>query len=779
MSPSANAIDTSAAATAVGGEVDITNKEYGCSFHHVHMYVDSLRELDYYKLVEKKLAELSKRECVSPFSGPKRFLDNDKLMQCLNKGTTSWSEIIQNSSLKEENADDFVSAGKDIVEQLIVGLGWRVTAQYTGTKTRTVMVTSEDPLGVKMVVTAPSNKEDLDLIIENAGKKNEASSAMSKLLFENDNEKFAHFSIKELARFYRANSGRMGIATLAFELSSLEAMAATKHRYQTLHPLLYKSFNKYATDEENNINSVDDSITTCNIGILESFAYYVNNKDDPNARPDSGTCLRFVQRNGSFSTIKKDFSNPHVILPGLSNLEDIHFDGTSISAYSDHWVSNVINRTSFIETLGDVLKFSSKVDFNAGVVAAGRARIESTVSGNNYKIATGAETGRDKAKDELLILRNQSQVYLPINNALTEAGHVHHFIDQMGQGVQHIASRVKDLVSFIERVNNYRKVTGNGLTFLNIPQNYYGCLSASRDLSPFLKDNLPTSAYSNEDQLKEVSQQILDHLACLKICNSYGVVDLDMSAADIENALLKHCLIEKHLSSQDVLDQLVSIIRKARYSNLYSLLKDHFDENTYMQIVRNKILVDIQSNDVLCQIFTCNILQRNSGEEAPFLEFIQRVCSQKKLANGLPAPIRPGCGGFGIRNFLTLFLSIEVSKAMHISQTAENESEKKLNQERVALFTNQLDESNPILTAISDAMTAEADTMVELEEAEMNLANSENQEMSTAALINQNIVELKRNIELYRSQKIQGNSDLESLSDRYLKMMEKLVEDSK
>ena len=37
---------------------------------------------------------------------------------------------------------------------------------------------------------------------------------------------------------------------------------------------------------------------------------------------------------------------------------------------------------------------------------------------------------------------------------------------------------------------------------------------------------------------------------------------------------------------------------------------------------------------------------------------------------GTCAPIRPGCGGFGIRNFLTLFLSIEVSKAMLDSQLA-------------------------------------------------------------------------------------------------------------
>ena len=56
--------------------------------------------------------------------------------------------------------------------------------------------------------------------------------------------------------------------------------------------------------------------------------------------------------------------------------------------------------------------------------------------------------------------------------------------------------------------------------------------------------------------------------------------------------------------------------------------------------------------------------------QAPFLEFIQRVCSEKKGADGKAAPIRPGCGGFGIRNFLTLFLSIEVSKAIDALEVA-------------------------------------------------------------------------------------------------------------
>ena len=71
---------------------------------------------------------------------------------------------------------------------------------------------------------------------------------------------------------------------------------------------------------------------------------------------------------------------------------------------------------------------------------------------------------------------------------------------------------------------------------------------------------------------------------------------------------------------------------------------------------------------------------------------------------------RPYTGGFGIRNFLTLFLSIEVSKAMLDSQQAADEgrdAEAAFHTRRVKLFTDQLVEANPILTEISDCMTGE------------------------------------------------------------------------
>lgn len=38
--------------------------------------------------------------------------------------------------------------------------------------------------------------------------------------------------------------------------------------------------------------------------------------------------------------------------------------------------------------------------------------------------------------------------------------HVHGFLEEIGQGVQHIASRVDDLPAFVQRGNDYREITG-------------------------------------------------------------------------------------------------------------------------------------------------------------------------------------------------------------------------------------------------------------------------------------------------------------------------------
>ena len=92
---------------------------------------------------------------------------------------------------------------------------------------------------------------------------------------------------------------------------------------------------------------------------------------------------------------------------------------------------------------------------------------------------------------------------------------------------------------------------------------------------------------------------------------------------------------------------IIEVILMSRYENLVDFLGDRFSKETYLGIVRNQILVDLQGEDILFQIFTSNILQRKDGDESPFLEFIQRVCSVDELDPKDSRELRAGCGGFG------------------------------------------------------------------------------------------------------------------------------------
>ena len=700
--------------------VEVDSRDYGCEFHHVQMYVDALKPVAAYRELEDQLNALAHKGSFDPFSGGMRFLGPKALPERVEEGRRLWEELLRPDEVKLAalHHDDYSPVGQDIVEQMLVGLGWRVTASYEGVATRSVLVTSMDAKGVKMVVTAPLRAQPHS----EERKEGEADS----------DEPYEHFALGHLARFRAQQRGMQGVAVLGFELPEEGALEATLRRYQKLHPrLLLGGVRRYEDTRAVGAEGKQRKIVLGSMSMLEAFAYY---ESDDKGAADRGTVVRFVHRTGSYAS-REGWGNPHGVLPGL---EDVlaEFDGTSIPAYADHWVSNVRDRRSFLKTLKDVLGFTPKVDFNAGVVAAGRAKIESTVTGNN--------TARVKAtcnSDE--ILKDQSQIYLPINNALSEVGHVHGFLAQVGQGVQHLASRVRDLVGFIERVNNYRKITGRGLSFLSIPRSYYGRLSEAE-----------LAAAAGLD--RAAAEAALRRLQHAQLCSPSGIVELDVTDERIAAALAG---LAPALPAA-ALPKLCHAVRRARYSNLYALLRDHFDEATYVKIVTNQVLVDVQNKDVLFQIFTCNILVREQGQEAPFLEFIERVCSQKTLEDGSCAPIKPGCGGFGIRNFLTLFLSIEVSKAMHDADKAARDGDKAAEasaRRRVELFTSQLDESNPVLTEISDAMTAEGNALEALDKLHDKSSDSARKLQETAA----KVAKLKE----------AGNANLQALSDRYAKLM--------
>lgn len=538
---------------------------------------------------------------------------------------------------------EFVPQGQDIIHQLISGAGWRIKGWNESSGTISALIMSSDERGVKFMVTAHVG----------------GASGKAKKTKGNAATEYEYFSADRASEYFEAQRGRAGIGTLCFEVDE-GVIATIKKNYEAKHPKLFKSHHEYP-----------------DLKILTVYAYYLKDSDEL----DPGTTLRFIERNSL---------TPKQLLPGFEG-KNCDF-GVPSEAYFDHWVSNVFDRKQFINTLADCLGFSPKVDFNAGVVAAGEAIIESTVIGNDSKT---------KALNEKEILVDQSQVFLPINNALSEVGHVHMYLEEIGQGIQHIASRVPDILYFISRCNKFRESTGHGFSFLNIPRSYYGRLVVG-DLATI------------EGVSAKLADAVMEALHAKELMDDTGIVLLDLTDEQVRSiASSLPAELQKEFSGA-VADNIVQVVRKSRFLNMTKLLGEHFSDDTYLNLVKNKILIDIQGKDVLYQIFSANILQEKNADEAPFLEFIQRVCSEAKGEDGKPLPIRPGCGGFGIRNFLTLFLSIEVNKAMDGVKNARKAGDQaalKLAQKQVDTLTAQLDESNPILTAISDAMTAEADCL--------------------------------------------------------------------
>lgn len=176
-----------------------------------------------------------------------------------------------------------------------------------------------------------------------------------------------------------------------------------------------------------------------------------------------------------------------------------------------------------------------------------------------------------------------------------------------------------------------------GFTFLKIPRSYYGILTT---------DYLASNAGIPED----LAARIFEICEQKNIVSLDGAVNLDLDEDQLYTVLMSEAIdweAEHRKALEEKKDEIISAIFTSRYRNLFSLLRHHVSESTYMGIVRNEILVDVQGDDILYQIFTCNILQRNAADEAPFLEFIQRVCSDCKDEVGCQVKIKPGCGGFG------------------------------------------------------------------------------------------------------------------------------------
>ena len=111
------------------------------SFSHVQLYVDHVEDISVYKELEETLnkfhAEATHRSCIE-----RRQL---------------WDKLAGKHS---SQSTDFVAHNRDVIKQLMVGFGFRVTGyrfpqpEKNNANTKSLLVTSRDSSGVQIIFTA-------------------------------------------------------------------------------------------------------------------------------------------------------------------------------------------------------------------------------------------------------------------------------------------------------------------------------------------------------------------------------------------------------------------------------------------------------------------------------------------------------------------------------------------------------------------------------------------------------------------------------------------------
>lgn len=124
-----------------------------------------------------------------------------------------------------------------------------------------------------------------------------------------------------------------------------------------------------------------------------------------------------------------------------------------------------------------------------------------------------------------------------------------------------------------------------GFTFLRIPRSYYGVLTT---------EELVESAGIPET----FAQSIMTNFEEREVVAMDGAVSLDLDKgqiSDILDEVAVDCDKDLYDSKRDAI---LKVVLKSRYKNLHALLRDNVSEETYLGIVRNQILCDVQGEDM-------------------------------------------------------------------------------------------------------------------------------------------------------------------------------------
>jgi hypothetical protein len=137
------------------------------SFSHIQMYVDHIEELHVYQQLEKQLNEY--------------YIQMETIKEqadiSIETQKTIWNNTFTTTTTTPSST--FIAQGQDIIRQLMVGFGFRITGYQkhvqksntttdnSSTTTKTVLVTSRDSNGVQFVITTTTTTQDNTIISVN------------------------------------------------------------------------------------------------------------------------------------------------------------------------------------------------------------------------------------------------------------------------------------------------------------------------------------------------------------------------------------------------------------------------------------------------------------------------------------------------------------------------------------------------------------------------------------------------------------------------------------
>jgi hypothetical protein len=149
--------DTISSMDAVKAKEKLDHSVPQISFSHVQIYVDHLDDLGVYKSLETSLNTLDSR---LGWNANEEHKDDTQVFvsaqNILQVKRSLWQSLCYDGVTHGEGVQQqpFVPQNRDIVKQLLVGFGMRVTGTCQGDGTMSVLVTSKDSCGIQIVVTA-------------------------------------------------------------------------------------------------------------------------------------------------------------------------------------------------------------------------------------------------------------------------------------------------------------------------------------------------------------------------------------------------------------------------------------------------------------------------------------------------------------------------------------------------------------------------------------------------------------------------------------------------